>query len=86
VTPQEYLRFIEPRSRNRFTPVPEARLAVYEATRDVLLAGPMDLRAAVALAMAAATRHSAEPKKVWRLVRRYRAQTHTQPEQLKLPI
>lgn len=86
MTPADYLRRIEPRSRNRFTPVPEARLAVYEATRDVLLAGPADLRQAVALSMAAATRHKARQTRFWRLVRRYRAQQHVQPEQLTLPL
>jgi hypothetical protein len=88
-TVQEFLRCIEPRqvdSKGRYKSVPESRLRTFAATKEVLTAAPTDLRHAVALTLAAAARHGAEAKDVWRHVRRYRAQTHPQAEQLQLPI
>jgi hypothetical protein len=85
----EYLRRIEPRevdSKDRYTQVPEPRKRAFAATKEVLTAAPTDLRLAVALTLAAAARHGAETKDVWRLVRRYRDQVHNQAEQLDLPI
>jgi hypothetical protein len=88
-TVHEYLRRIEPRevdSKGRYKPVPEPRKRAFAATKEVLTAAPTDLRQAVALTLAAAARHGAETKDVWRLVRRYRDQVHNQAEQLVLPI
>ena len=88
-TVSEYLRRIEPRevdSKGRYKPVPESRKRTFAATKEVLTATPTDLRHAVALTLAAAARHGAQVKDVWRHVRRYRDQDHYQAEQLKLPI
>jgi hypothetical protein len=87
-TVHEYLR-IEPcevDSKGRYKQVPEPRKRAFAATKEVLTAAPTDLRQAVALTLAAAARHGAETKDVWRLVRRYRDQVHNQAEQLVLPI
>jgi len=89
VTVREYLHRIEPRevdSKGRYKQVPESRLCAFAAIKEVLTAAPTDLRQAVALALAAASRHGADVKDVWRHVRRYRDQTHNQAEQLKLPF
>jgi hypothetical protein len=78
-TVHEYLRRIEPRevdSQGRYKRVPEPRRRAFAATKEVLTAAPTDLRLAVALTLAAAARHGAETKDVWRLVRRYRDQVH----------
>jgi hypothetical protein len=88
-TVHEYLRRIEPcevDSRGRYKQVPEPRKRAFAATKEVLTAAPTDLRLAVALTLAAAARHGAETKEVWRLVRRYRDHIHNQAEQLILPI
>jgi hypothetical protein len=90
-TVDEYLRSINPvyRKRNgRWVIGSESRQRTFAAVKEVLLAGGgvADYRAAVTLTLAAAPRHGAEGKDVWRHVRRYRAQTHPQAEQLKLPI
>jgi hypothetical protein len=88
-TVQEYLRRIEPRevdSKGRYKPVPEPRKRAFAAAKEVLTATPTDLRHAVALTLAAAARHEAEIKDVWRHVPRYRDQIHNQAEQLKLPM
>jgi hypothetical protein len=90
-TVHEYLRRIEPRefdSKGRYKPVPEPRLRAFAAAKEVLLAGGgvADYRATVALSLAAAARHGAEGKAVWRLIRRYREQTRDYGEQLKLPL
>ena len=64
------------------------RQRTFAAVKEVLLAGggTADYHSAVALSLAAALRHGAEAKDVWRHIRRYRAQIHEQVEQLKLPI
>jgi hypothetical protein len=90
-TVAEYLRRIEPRevdSRGRLRDVPESRLRAFAAAREVLRAGggSADYRRAVAMTVAAAARHGAEGKAVWRLVRRFREQNHNWGEQLTLPL
>jgi hypothetical protein len=91
VTVHEYLRRIEPRqvdSKGRWKEVPESRLRAFAAVEEVLRAGgaTADYRKAVAATCAAALRHGAEIKAVWRHVRRCRDQIHKQAEQLKLPF
>jgi hypothetical protein len=89
VTVNDYLRRINPtyRQRNgRWVVGSESRQRAFNAVKEVLLGGGAtgDLRQAVALTLAAATRHEAEIKAVWRLVRKYRDQNHNRAEQLKL--
>jgi hypothetical protein len=91
MTVQEYLQRHNPvyRKRNgRWVIGSETRQRTFAAVKEVLLSGGgvADYRAAVALAVAAAPRHGAEPKAVWRLVRRFREQSHKQAEQLELPL
>jgi len=89
VTVAEYLRRLNPVYRKRdgrWVVGSESRQRTFKAVEEVLLAGGgvADYRSAVALTVRAAPRHGAEIKAVWRLVRRYREQTHNQPEQLSL--
>ena len=91
MTVHEYLRRLNPvyRKRNgRWVVGSESRQRTFKAVEEVLLAGGgvADYRSAVALTLKAAPRHGAEIKAVWRVVRRYREQTHNPPEQLSLPI
>jgi hypothetical protein len=91
VTVAEYLRRLNPvyRKRNgRWVVGSESRQCTFKAVEEVLLAGGgvSDYRSAVALTLAAASRHGAEFKAVWRHVRRCRDQIHNQAEQLKLPF
>jgi hypothetical protein len=92
LTIHEYLRRIEPRqvdSRGRWKEVPQSRLRAFAAVKEVLCAGggSADYRWAVAATCAAAARHEARVKDVWRHVRRYRDQIHNQAEQqLTLPL
>jgi hypothetical protein len=91
MTVQKYLQGINPVYRKRdgrWVIGSEARQRTFAAVKEVLLSGGgvADYRSAVALALAAAPRHGAEPKAVWRLVRRYRALSHYQAEQLELPL
>jgi hypothetical protein len=90
-TVDENLRRLNPvyRKRNgRWVVGSESRQRTFAAVKEVLLAGggDSDLRRAVALTLAAAPRHAAEVKDVWRHVHRYRDQTHNRAEQLTLPI
>jgi UDP-N-acetylmuramoylalanine-D-glutamate ligase len=90
MTVEEYLRRHKPvdrRKRDDGSVIRlEARQCAYAAAKEVLLSGGgvADYRTAVALALAAAPRHGAEPKAVWRHIRRFRALTHKPPEQLEL--
>src|SRR5262245_13547446 len=89
LTVAEYLRRINPVSKQRngrWVLGSESRQRTFAAVQEVLLAGGgvADYRSVVALTVRAAPRHGAEIKAVWRLVRRYREQTHNQPEQLSL--
>ena len=91
MTVADYLRRINPvyKQRNgRWVVGSESRQRTFAAVREVLLAGGgnADYHRAVAATNVAASRHGAEIKAVWRLVRRYRTQTHNQPEQLTLPF
>jgi hypothetical protein len=94
LTVDEYLQRISPVYRTSYgrwvekKGVSESRRRTFKAVKEVLLAGggASDLRSAVALTLAAAARHGAEVKDVWRHVRRYRNRIHNQAEQLKLPI
>jgi hypothetical protein len=91
VTVDEYLRRINPvyRLRNgRWVVGSELRQRTFKAVEEVLLSGgaTADYRWVVTATLAAAKRHSAETKDVWRHVRRCRDQIHNQAEQLKLPL
>ena len=91
MTVAEYLRRLNPVYKNRDGRLvigSESRQRTFAAVKEVLLAGGgvADYHSAVALTVRAASRHGAEIKAVWRLVRRFRDQTHNQPEQLKLPF
>ncbi len=89
-TVSEYLQRINPvyRRGGRWVIGSESRQRTFAAVKEVLLAGggAVDLRSAVSLSVAAAPRHEAEIRDVWRHVRRYRDLIHNQAEQLKLPI
>lgn len=92
MTAAEYLRRINPVYKNRKGRLvigSESRQHTFEAVREVLLAGAAnaDYHRAVAATNVAASRHGAEIKAVWRLVRRYRDLIQNRPEeQLKLPF
>jgi hypothetical protein len=93
MTVAEYLRRIRPVYPNNergsaLAAAPGSRWRIFEATREVLLANgaDVDYRRVVAAILVAASRHGAEVKDVWRLVRRYRDQIHNQSEQLTLPF
>jgi len=93
MTVAEYLRRIRPVYPNNergalLAMAPGSRWRTFEAVREVLLAGGADAKyhQAVAASLVAASRHGAEVKAVWRLVRRYRDLIHNRSEQLKLPF
>jgi hypothetical protein len=88
----EYLRRLNPVYKNhingRWVVGSESRQRTFAAVQEVLLAGggSADYRRVVAATVVAASRHGAEVKDVWRLVRRYRDLIHNQSEQLTLPF
>ena len=89
----EYLRRIRPVYPNNekgawLAAATGSRWRTFEAVREVLLAGgaDADYQRAVAATNVAASRHGAEIKAVWRLVRRYRDLIQKQSEQLTLPL
>jgi hypothetical protein len=90
-TIHDYLQRHNPvyRKRNgRWVMGSETRQRTFKAAEEVLLAGGgvSDFRSAVALTLAAAPRHGAEFKAVWRHVRRCRDLIHNRAEQLQLPL
>ena len=91
MTVAEYLRRLNPvyRKRNgRWVIGSETRQRTFKAVEEVLLAGgaEADYHRTVAAIHVAASRHGAEIKDVWRLVRRYRDLIQKQSEQLTLPL
>ena len=93
MTVDEYLRRIRPvypnNERGAWLSATGSRQRTFEAVQEVLLAGcaDADYHRAVAATNVAASRHGAEIKDVWRLVRRYRDLIQNQPEkQLTLPF
>jgi len=91
MTVAEYLRRINPVYKNnkgRWVIGSESRQRTFAAVQEVLLAGGAnaDYHRAVAATNVAASRHGAEIKAVWRLVRRYRDLIQKQSEQLTLPL
>ena len=91
MTVAEYLRRINPVYKNnngRWVIGSESRQRTFAAVQEVLLAGgaDADYHRVVAAILVAASRHGAEVKGVWRLVRRYRDLIHNPYEQLTLPF
>ena len=89
MTVTDYLRRLNPVYRNsqgRWVIGSESRQRTFKAVEEVLRGGgaTADYRWVVTATLAAAKRHSAETKDVWRHVRRCRDQIHNQAEQLKL--
>jgi hypothetical protein len=87
----DYLRRINPVYRdqnNRWVIGSESRQCTYKAVAEVLRSGgaTADYQKVVAATCAAAQRHGAEIKLVWRHVRRVRDQLHYRAEQLTLPL
>lgn len=87
----EYLRRINPVYRdhnNRWVIGSEQRQCTYKAVAEGLRSGgaTASYQKVVAATCAAAQRHGAETKAVWRHVRRVRDQIHYQAEQLMLPL
>jgi hypothetical protein len=88
-----FLRKLEPTRPTRIVPNwdedrYQQRFRTWLAVRDVLttLGTGSDLRRAVAVSMAAATRRDADLADVWRRVRRFRELNRSVPEQLRLPL
>jgi hypothetical protein len=92
MTVAEYLRRIRPvypnNERGAWLSATGSRQRTFKAVEEVLLAGGADAsyQRVVAATLVAASRHGAEVKGVWRLVRRYRDLIHNRSEQLTLPF
>ena len=92
MTVDEYLRRIRPvypnNERGAWLSATGSRQRTFAAVQEVLLAGGAnaDYHRVVTATNVAASRHRAEIKDVWRLVRRYRDLIHNRSEQLKLPF
>jgi len=86
-TPRHGSRRINPvyKRNGRLVIGSESRQRTFAAVQEVLLTGG-DYHRVVAATLVAASRHGAEVKHVWRLVRRYRDLIHNRSEQLKLPF
>jgi hypothetical protein len=92
LTVTEYLRRIRPvypnNEKGAWLAATGTRQRTFEAVEEILLAGggDADYHRVVAATLAAASRHRAEIKDVWKLVRRYRDLIHNKSEQLPLPF